>query len=145
MKKIILLIFILVLSIGLPFLLRTVNNGINAYENFSNYTLDDATGKVPKAETTGIVEDIYPSTGNKQISNNTASTIWKHYPIYEVGSYEQTTNNIRHPVNPDEGTCMPASMCGSLYHSKNTGSNIVKPLPEVNPNTKGTRINYYNT
>jgi hypothetical protein len=66
------------------------------------------------------------------------------YPIFSLGSYAQITNNIRYPDNPDDGTCTPASMCGALYHDKNTGNNFVKPLPPVNPNC-GTRVGYFTT
>jgi hypothetical protein len=70
--------------------------------------------------------------------------MWWHYPVFEVGSYDQITNNIRYPNNPDEGTCMPASVCGALYHDKKTGSNYIEQLPPVNP-TSGTRIGYFTT
>jgi hypothetical protein len=144
MNKYILLALILVLSIGLPFFLKVINNTqipLPIYEGYSNFTLDETMGRIPQAETNTLVEDIYPSIGKNQISNNTSSSIWKNYPIFELGSYKQMTNNIRHPDNPDEGTCTPASMCGALYKDKNTGPNIVTPLPPVS--VSGTRINYY--
>jgi hypothetical protein len=67
--------------------------------------------------------DSFPLTGRKGISNNNAYNIWWHYPIFEVGSYAQITNNLKYPNNPDEGTCMPASMCGALYKEKQLKSN----------------------
>jgi hypothetical protein len=147
MNKYILLVLILVLSIGLPLFLKVINsnNQIPLYEGYSNFTLDETMGKIPQAETNTLVQDIYPSIGKNQISNNTSSSIWKNYPIFELGSYKQMTNNIRHPDNPDEGTCMPASMCGALYKDKNTGSNVVDPLPPVIIQDNGTRVNYYGT
>jgi hypothetical protein len=147
MNKYILLVLVLVLSIGLPLFLKAINNNnripLPLYEGYSNFTLDETMGKIPYAETRSLVQDIYPSTGKNQISNNTSFSIWKNYPIFKLGSYKQMTNNIRHPDNPDEGTCMPASMCGALYKNKNTGPNIITPLPPVSAN--GTRVNYYAT
>ena len=82
--------------------------------------------------------------GNNVISNETASNMWWHYPTFKVGSYDQITNNIRYPNNPDVGRCMPASMCGALYHEKKIGSNYVEQLPPVKPDS-GTRIGYFTT
>ena len=114
---------------------------LSAKEGFSNYTLEGAMGDVKLKL---LVQDTYPSIGKNEISNNDAADIWKYYPVFEVGSYEQITNNIRYPDNPDEGTCMPASMCGALYHDKKIGSNIIVPLPPVNPDC-GRRIGYFDT
>lgn len=126
-------------------------------ENFENYTLEETTtnfanpsspmmpiNRIPNVEMNGLLQGDYPLTGKKGISNNGADKIWQDYPIVEVGSYEQTTNNIRYPDNPDEGTCMPASMCGALYKDKHMGSNVITPLPVVN-NTCGTRVGYFTT
>ena len=101
-------------------------------------------GDFPNSETSLLVQDTYPAIGKNQLSNNTSSKIWWHYPIFQLGSYKQITNNIRYPNNPDEGTCMPASMCGALYHEKKTGENIVQQLPPVNPSA-GTRVGYFTT
>jgi len=88
---------------------------------------------------------IAPHTIDKnQISDKTAYDMWWHYPVFKLGSYDQITNNIRYPPNPDEGTCLPASMCGALYHDKIIGSNYVKQLPPVNPDC-GNRIGYFDT
>lgn len=93
-----------------------------------------------------LVGDTYPALPNHStLSNNSAATIWWHFPTFKLGSYKQITNNIRFPNNPDEGTCMPASMCGALYHEKKTGLNEVKPLPPLNPDCSGTRVGYFQT
>jgi hypothetical protein len=113
-------------------------------ECFSNYTLDGANGAFPAAVTDVLVQDIYPITGKNGITDNSASNIWREYPVFKVGSYDQTSNNIRYPSSPDEGTCMPASMCGALYNKKVTGSNTIEPLPPVN-STCGTRVGYFTT
>jgi hypothetical protein len=115
-----------------------------SFEGYSNYILANANGHYPNAQTQVLVQDTYPAIGQNQISNNTAENIWWHYPIFSLGSYDQITNNIKYPNNPDEGTCMPASMCGALYHDKRIGKNYIHPLPPVNP-VCGTRVGYYST
>lgn len=137
MNQIMLLFLILVLAIGLPLFFKNS-------EGYSNFTLDGAIGKYPVAQTEVLVQNTYPAIGKNELSNNTANDIWWHYPIFELGSYAQITNNIRYPYNPDEGTCMPASMCGALYHDKKLKSNYVEPLPQLNPNC-GTRVGYFDT
>lgn len=139
MKQYIFLFLIIVLSVGIPLLF----NILKKKEGYSNYTLDKAFGQYPNAQTTVLVQDTYPFIGKNQLSDNTSNDIWKEYPIFKLGSYEQITNNIRYPDNPDDGTCMPASMCGALYRNKNIHTNIVTSLPPVK--IDGTRINYYNT
>jgi hypothetical protein len=140
MNQIIFLFLILVLAIGLPLFLK-LNNSI---EGYSNYSLAGAMGNFPNAQTEVLVQDTYPPIGKNEISNDTASDIWWHYPTFKVGSYDQITNNIRYPDNPDVGTCTPASMCGALYHDKKIGSNYIEQLPPVKPDT-GTRIGYFTT
>ena len=135
MKQYIFLFLIIVLSVGIPLLF----NILKKKEGYSNYTLDKAFGQYPNAQTTVLVQDTYPFIGKNQLSDNTSNDIWKEYPIFKLGSYEQITNNIRYPDNPDDGTCMPASMCGALYRNKNIHTN----LPPVK--IDGIRINYYNT
>ena len=88
---------------------------------------------------------IYPFSGKTEISSNTAADIWQYYPIFEVGSYAQITNNLKYPANPDNGKCTPASMCETLYLDRITGpSNEIHPLPPVKePEEPSVRINYY--
>jgi hypothetical protein len=87
----------------------------------------------------------YPLTGNRLLpSAKQYQDIWQQYPIFQVGSYEQITNNLKYRPNPDDGECRRAEMCDALYLNKVIDSNIAKPLPPV-PDTEGTRINYYRT
>ena len=137
MNQIMLLILILILAVGLPIFFKNS-------EGYSNYTLDGAMGNYPAAQTDILVQDTYPAIGKNELSNNTANDIWREYPIFELGSYKQITNNIRYPDNPDEGTCMPASMCGALYKNKHLKSNYVEQLPQLNPDC-GTRVGYFDT
>ncbi|MCJ7801988.1 MAG: hypothetical protein MUP82_06485 [Candidatus Marinimicrobia bacterium] len=142
MNHLLFLFLILVLALGLPLFFKMAES-LKNMEGYSNYALDGAMGDYPAAQMKVLV-DTYPAIGKNQLSNNSASDIWRDYPIFELGSYEQTTNNIRYPDNPDEGTCMPASMCGALYYDKKLKSNIVEPLPPLNPEC-GTRIGYFDT
>jgi len=140
MKPIIFLILIIILALGLPLIF----NFQNIYENFTNYSLDQAMGNVPDAQTKVLVQDTYPPIGKNKISNETSSNMWWHYPTFTLGSYDQITNNIKYPNNPDIGRCTPGAMCGALYHEKNLGTNYVTPLPPVDPNC-GTRVGYFTT
>ena len=113
-------------------------------EGFSNYYLGSTDGIYPSSQTDVLVQDTYPITGKNGVSNDGSNEIWWHYPIFEVGSYDQITNNIRYSNNPDTGRCMPANFCGALYKEKQLKSNYIKPLPPVDP-TSGTRIGYFTT
>jgi hypothetical protein len=148
MNETVFLILILLLSIGLPFFLNRKGSFHNNMEGYSNYVLEGenaSVGKFPSSETEVLVQDTYPITGRNGISNDSAATIWWHYPTFQLGSYDQITNNIRYSNNPDEGTCMPASMCGALYKEKQYKSNYVYPLPPVVNPPCGTRVGYFIT
>lgn len=139
MNQIIFLLLIVIIAISLPFIFR-----IQSVEGYANFKLEQAMGDVPDSETNLLVQDIYPPTNTNTLSNDDANEIWWHQPVFKLGSYEQITNNIRYPNSPDDGTCMPPSMCGALYHEKEIGVNYIKPLPPVNPDC-GTRIGYFTT
>jgi hypothetical protein len=143
MKSYLFLFLILVVALTIP-LLFNIKNPLELLEGFSNPALANTPGIYPEAQTQVLVQDTYPAIGKNQLSNNTAADIWKDYPIFELGSYAQITNNIRYPDNPDEGTCMPASMCGALYDNAYLGSNTIHTLPPVKKGC-GRRINYYDT
>ena len=135
MKKYIFLIIIIILALGTP-LFYNMFNSIKMIEKYTNYnTNNSGLGDYPFPQSDLLVEESYPPTGRKGISNNNAIDIWWHYQI---------TNNIKYSNNPDEGTCMPASMCGALYKEKQLKTNYVTPLPPINPNC-GTRIGYFTT
>jgi hypothetical protein len=134
-KNIVLLLSILLIAVISS---RFFNSGL--MENFDNFKY--ALGNYPSSENGAILPDTMFPTGQRGVSTCTANMIWRNYPIFEVGSYDQETNNIRYPRNPDEGTCMPADFCGALYKNRPYRSNVVKPLPPV-PQAEGARINYY--
>ena len=147
MSKTILLVLILILAVVFPIFFKIV--GItNNYENYTNLGSspinNDPKLKMihPLSSTNVLLQDSYPITGHNGVSNDQGSKIWWHYPIFEVGSYDQITNNIKFSNNPDTGRCMPADICGSLYKEYQTQSNYVFPLPPVKPEC-GSRVNYY--
>jgi len=144
MNQLIFLVLILILAVGLPLFFKLKETFNNRKDGFSNYNLEGAMGNIPSAESDLLVQDFYPPIGRNQISNNTAYDIWWHYPTFKLGSYAQITNNIKYSNNPDLGSCMPASMCGALYHKKQLKSNYVNPLPPLNPDC-GTRVGYFDT
>jgi len=143
MNDILFLILILILALGLPLFFK-ITESMKKIEGYSNFTLEDSIGEIPSSEEDVLLQNTYPITGTNEISNNSANDIWWWYPIFKLGSYAQITNNIRYPYRPDDGTCMPASICGALYNEKKIGSNTIKPLPPINP-TCGTRIGYFST
>jgi len=124
-------VLLILIIIALPLFLLQIQRFSN--EGFSNYYLGSTDGIYPSSETDVLVQDTYPITGINSVSDNGSAQIWKKYPIFEVGSYEQITNNIRYPDNPDDGRCMPANFCGALYKDKHLNSE------------SGTRIGYFTT
>jgi len=101
-------------------------------------------GAYPASQIDPLLKDSYPLTGRKGVSNNQYSNIWWHYPIFKISSFEQITNNIKYPNNPDEGTCVSADFCGALYKESQVASNISETLAPVPPGD-GARVNYYRT
>ena len=87
----------------------------------------------------------YPLTKKQNITTNSASDVWKDYPVFSLGSFEQITNNLKHYKNPDDGTCSPEEFCGSLYKDKPHKPNIAKWLKPVFTSPCSIRVNYYNT
>ena len=140
MNQFLFLLLLIILAIVLPGIFKIYNT----YEGYENYKLGQAMGNVPDSQTQVLVQDTYPAIGVNQLSDNTSNDIWWHYPIFKLGSYAQITNNIKYPNNPDEGTCMPGSICGALYKEKKIGNNYVTPLPPVN-SEQGTRVGYFTT
>jgi len=92
-----------------------------------------------------LVSDSFPITHKNGVSDYQEQMMWWHFPVFKVGSYEQITNNLKYPNNPDVGQCMPADFCGTLYKEYQTDLNEAQVLPPVTPSCNGTRINYYNT
>lgn len=57
----------------------------------------------------------YPLKQNPTLSNNYEMNA-KMNAYTDMSSYEQTTNNVKNWVTPDNGTCSPAEFCGALYN-----------------------------
>ena len=144
LNKLFMLLCIVFFSLAvIPFLLNLFHIRYR-HEGYSNYQLEQAMGDVPAAQTEVLVQDTYPRIPlNQEVAkeSHSAENIWQNYPVFALGSYEQITNNIKYPKNPDDGTCMPASMCGVLYRDAHLGKNEIEPLPPAD-NT-GTRIGYF--
>lgn len=130
--------YIFVLLLITIFLLIICNKNI---ENFDNYNLG-SNGIYPASVNEVLLEDSFPIKNTLGVTNDNESSIWWHYPIFKVGSYEQINNNLKYPNNPDTGKCMPSNFCGSLYKEHQIKTNISKVLPPVN--SDGIRVNYYN-
>ena len=143
MKDSIFLILILVLALVPPIYSKMTESFKNKNKK-EGFTLGGASGDYPCAQDTVLVQDTYPITGINSVSDESGSKMWWRYPIFEVGSFKQMTNNIRYPDNPDDARCTAADFCYALYKDKNLGSNIVEPLPPINPNS-GTRVGYFAT
>jgi hypothetical protein len=141
MKDYLFLILILVLAVIPPIYSKLTESFKNKKEGF---TLGGASGDYPSAQNDVLLQDTYPITGINSVSDESGSKMWWRYPIFQVGSFKQMTNNIRYPNNPDDGGCTAADVCFALYKNKNMGSNIVTPLPPVDPNL-GTRVGYFAT
>ena len=136
MNKLLVLLLLIVLALGVPMLARVSPTML---ERFS---LGQSIGTYPDAQTNVLVQDSFPPIGKNALSNDDANDIWQHYPTVAVGSYDQVTNNVRHPNNPDIGRCTPASMCGALYHDRPSVPQTVRPLPPVEMG-HGTRVGYF--
>ena len=142
MKDSVFLILILLLALASPFLSK-VNEFIRSNID-EGFTLGSTNGVYPCSQINVLVQDTYPITGINGVSDQGGEKMWSKYPIFEVGSFKQMTNNIRYPNNPDDARCTPANFCYALYKDKDMGSNVVTPLPPVDPNS-GTRVGYFAT
>jgi len=139
MNSYILLISFILFALATPILLR----GYFSREGFGNSILASMSA-YPEALTEGGILNDYPHTGRKGVSNVTSQDVWWRYPIFDVGSYDQITNNLRFVDSPDDGRCTRVEFCETLYSDKQVKSNVVYPLPPV-PNEPGKRIGYYNS
>jgi len=92
-----------------------------------------------------LVSDSFPVTHKNGVSTQQEQKMWWHFPVFQVGSYEQITNNLKYPNNPDVGQCMPTEFCGTLHKEFQPQLNEARVLPPVIPSCNGRRINYYNT
>jgi hypothetical protein len=135
-------LFLLVLAVVIagPF--------IDAIHDFSAVTTTGAKegfsgDRVPSGEYPREVDEplLYPeypkiTTGyGVVLRENNSTNNSKLYPVAaNLANYDQATNNMREWVTPDNGSCMPAGMCGALYAPKTPAEYIVpSPLPMDSP------------
>ena len=95
-----------------------------------------------QSEEKPLLDNMYPVLKNGE--HLPQKDMWKYEPVFEVGSFRQITNNIRYPINPDNGSCTPGSMCGVMYGNREWGNNEVHALPQVPFRPDETRVGYYN-
>jgi hypothetical protein len=137
--------FLVVAIIFIPFTLKK-----SYIENYENNTINNnvnINNDYPTNETYPLLKDYYPLITSPKISSYTYFNNWKkgYYPVFPLSSYTQITNNIKYPPNPDNGECMPADMCFTLYDNIDK-SNIQTPLPPVDfVDASESRVNYYKT
>jgi len=134
-QKLLFFISLVIVTFLLYFSYKFIKKNYN-----EGFTLEHAIGNINSGL---LLEDIYQPIDKNTISNKNVSSIWWHYPTFHLGSYEQITNNIKYPNNPDVGRCTPSSMCGAFYHDKKE-KNIIELLPPIVENTK-TRNGYFTT
>ena len=138
-KSILLLSFILIFVLYLaPF--KPTFEGFKGYKRYKSDVLT-VPGEFPKSVDKPILDD-FPLINSKSVSSNNVSDIWKDYPVLNLASFKQITNNIRFNRNPDDGTCSRAEFCGALYHDVKHPSNVIKPLPPAEEGP-GARVGYY--
>ena len=136
LKSCIFLIIIISAALYLAPLIRKI-------EGFKPGDFGKIEGKYPLSVDQAILND-YPLIKKNEVSNNSASTIWWHYPIFTEPSFKQITNNLRYRNNPDDGTCSRPEFCGALYHSIKNKSNEINVLPPAEE-SDGARVGYFRT
>ena len=56
------------------------------------------------------------------LGEKNSSDLWQTRPTSKVGSYDQTTNNVKYFDNPDIGNCSPITLCNTLYGNKSSST-----------------------
>jgi hypothetical protein len=131
-------IFLIIIAISL-YLAPLIRN----IEGFKSGTFTRVEGYYPLSVNQAILDD-YPLIGKNEVSNDSATTMWWHYPIFSLPSFKQQTNNLRYRYNPDDGTCTRPEFCGALYHNIKNKSNEITPLPPAEEGS-GARVGYFRT
>jgi hypothetical protein len=139
-KSILFLLFILVAGLYLAPFYKKAFEGFKGYKRYKSDVLT-VPGDFPRSVEKPILDD-FPLIDYKGVSTNSASTIWKDYPVFDMASFKQITNNIRYNRNPDDGKCSRAEFCGALYRDAKHPTNIIKPLPPAEEGP-GARVGYY--
>jgi hypothetical protein len=91
-----------------------------------------------------LLNEYYPKQKTFGVLDIDSSDVWWQYPQFQVGSYEQETNNIRYSITPDLGGCMPVEFCNTMYgNMPHNPSNKIKTLPPVENISSNTSRNGY--
>lgn len=141
-----------IIAVVIVVFISVKNGSIGSFDGFQNLLpmnihSSGSSGSGDKKESTiapYTLLDYYPVIDpSGKLGDKSAQDLWWHYPTFKVGSYDQITNNIRYPDNPDVGQCQPESMCNVIYGDRQEHSNYITPLGEAP--SSGVRINYYST
>ena len=112
-----------------------------AYSDFAIDKNGNATS-IPSVQGEYLLNQYYPKKDTHGVLNINSSDVWQMYPQFQVGSYEQETNNIRYSISPDLGGCMPVDFCNTMYgNMPNNPSNKIKTLPPVEKISSNTSRN----
>lgn len=146
-----LFILIIIVLMSLPSLFRIVPCGWGNKESSSTLPQEGKQNRLlenvyplkqPSIKKVRI--DDVPQLETNLLSSDTSRDIFLKYPLFQLGTYEQVTNNIKFPQNPDNGTSLQPELSDTLYANKTlVESNIVSILPPVSKTTKGRRVGYY--
>ncbi len=107
-------------------------------ENFVSHLLQP--GTFPTSVTKPLLQGDYPLQKEPGLSDLDSRSMSAFYPVFP-SSYLQRTNNVRYWATPNNGTCSPANMCGTLYENKKI--NIPEFPPSIPFSSKDTRVNVY--
>jgi hypothetical protein len=108
-------------------------------ENFITHLLQP--GTFPESVSKPILYGDYPlQKGALGLSDLNSKSLSAYYPVFP-SSYLQRTNNVRYWATPNDGTCAPANVCGTLYNNKTFN---IRKFPRMIPfSSKQTRVNMY--
>jgi len=88
--------------------------------------------------------DVYPAMTTNRVSDKNASDVWTEYPVSEMSSFAQETNNKRYWENPDNGTASRSEFSNAFYKNRdNTPSNAVPNIPPPRCGENARRVNVY--
>ena len=104
-------------------------------------------GEYPREVDEPLLYPAYPKKGagyGVVLRENDSTNNSKLYPVAaNLSNYDQATNNTRDWVTPDNGSCMPAGMCGALYAPKTPDEyKAPEPIPLGHP---ARRVGFYAT
>ena len=142
--------------IGLLFLLTIM---FDIQMTYTKETMDNLNPET-LTQSPFLLHDVYPEETNISIHalSKYNEKAWRQSQPVQVGNYEQTTNNIQFPINPDNGTCIPREFCYKFYknnmihHDDNVSEMIVSDNTQgksssdkIQGSVDEVRIGYFRT